>query len=159
MRAYNYKPSFFYNYIYIMFSKAESKEIRQQFWIFFGKRYPRKWILYNTKIKDFSLKFSFDTKKAMVSIDSESPDEIIRTYYYEKLISLRKILKEKVSSELIFDDQYLLPNGKQLSRCYIQLDDVTIHNKNTWPEVFDFFNEYMDKFESFFIDYKEYIIS
>ena len=140
-----------------MFSKEQSKEIRQQFWIFFGKRYPRKWILYNTGIKDFSLKFDFDTKKAIVAIESATSDEIDRAYYFDKLISLKNLLLQDISSELIFDEHYLLPSGKIVSRCYLILENVSIHNKNTWPEVFDFFNTYMSKTEAFFIEYKDYI--
>jgi len=142
-----------------MFSKEQSKEIRQQFWIFFDKRYPRKWLLYNTGIKDVSLKFDFDTKKAIVGIDSTANDEIYQTYYFDKLLSLKNILKEEVSSELIFDKNYMLSSGKFIARCYLQLDGVSIHNKNTWPEVFDFFNTYMDKLERFYIDYKDHIVS
>lgn len=142
-----------------MFSKEQSKEIRQQFWIFFDKRYPRKWLLYNTGIKDVSLKFDFDTKKAIIAIESTSNDEIYRTYYFDKLLSLKNILKEEVSSNLIFDEGYMLSSGKFISRCYLQLDGVSIHNKNTWPEVFDFFNTYMDKLERFYIEYKDFIAS
>ena len=52
-----------------MFSKETSRQLRQEFWIAFGKSFPRKWILYNTKIKELSFKFHFDTKKALVSLD------------------------------------------------------------------------------------------
>jgi hypothetical protein len=142
-----------------MFSKEQSKEIRQQFWIFFGKRYPRKWLLYNTGIKDLSLKFDFDTKKAIVAIESAATDEIDRGYYFDKLISLKKILLEDVSSELIFKESYPLPSGKVVSRCYLSIDNVSIHNKNTWPDVFEFFNTYMDKIENFYVEYKDYIAS
>jgi len=101
-----------------MFSKEQSKEIRQQFWIFFDKRYPRKWLLYNTGIKDVSLKFDFDTKKAIVGIDSTANDEIYQTYYFDKLLSLKNILKEEVSSELIFDKNYMLSSGKFIARLH-----------------------------------------
>jgi len=140
-----------------MFSKEESKKIRQDFWIFFGKRHPRKWLLYNTKIKDFSLKFDFDTKKAIVAFDSESSDEIDRGYYFEKLISLRQLMETDISKDLIFDEHYVLDNRKLISRCYLQLDNVSIHNKNTWPEVFDFFHVYMSKMELFFLEYEDFI--
>lgn len=140
-----------------MFSKEESKEIRQQFWIFFGKRYPRKWLLYNTGIKDFSLKFDFDTKKAIVALESATNDEIDRAYYFDKLMNLRNLLLEEVSPELIFEEAYLHPSGKMVSRCYLSLQNVNIHNKNTWPDVFEFFNIYMNKMEKFFLEYKEYI--
>ncbi|MFT4612543.1 MAG: hypothetical protein ACI9OT_001931, partial [Gammaproteobacteria bacterium] len=43
-----------------MFSKEESRQLREEFWTSFGKSFPRKWILYDTKIKGFSFKFDFD---------------------------------------------------------------------------------------------------
>ncbi len=140
-----------------MFSKEESKRIRQEFWIFFGKRYPRKWLLYNTKIKDVVLKFSFDTKKALVSIDSCSTDPLLRKYYYEKFESLKSLLLYEVSQDFIFDKNYTLESGKTISRVYLQKDNVSIHNKESWPEVFDFFNSNMDKLEEFFQEYQHII--
>ena len=54
-----------------MFSREESARMRQEFWTSFGKSFPRKWILYQTKIKGLSFKFNFDTKKAMVLMEIE----------------------------------------------------------------------------------------
>ena len=142
-----------------MFSKEESKKIRQDFWIFFGKRHPRKWLLYNTGIKDFVLKFSFDTKKAIVSIDVTSNDAVLQGYYYEKLESLKKLMLEEVSPELIFDSHYPLDSGKLIGRVYLIKEGVSIHNKQTWPEVFEFFHTNMDTIEQFFKDYKDFITS
>ena len=39
-----------------MFSKQEAQQLKKDFWIAFGKSFPRKWLLYDTKIKDFSFK-------------------------------------------------------------------------------------------------------
>ncbi|TVZ51837.1 DUF4268 domain-containing protein [Dokdonia sp. Hel_I_53] len=142
-----------------MFTREQSKEVREQFWIFFGKRYPKKWLLYNTGIKDLNLKFDFDTEKAIIALDSESKDEIDRTYYFEKLISLKTLLKEEVSQHLIFDEQYQLESGKVISRIYLLLTDVNIHNKNHWPKVFDFFYDNMIKLENFYIEYQDFIKS
>ena len=142
-----------------MFSKEDSKKIRQDFWIFFGKRHPRKWLLYNTGIKDFVLKFSFDTKKAFVSIDVTSNDALLQGYYYEKLESLKKLMLEEISPELIFDSHYTLDSGKLIGRVYLIKEGVSIHNKQTWPEVFEFFYNNMDKMEQFFKEYKDFITS
>jgi hypothetical protein len=43
-----------------MFSKEEAAQLRREFWTSFGKSFPRKWMLYNTQIKDFSFKFVAD---------------------------------------------------------------------------------------------------
>lgn len=140
-----------------MFSREESKKVREQFWIFFGKRYQRKWILYNTGVKDLTLKFDFDTEKAIVAIDSESRYELDRTYYFDKIISLKNLILEEVSSDLIFDKSYTLKSGKVISRAYIQLDNVNIHNKKHWPQVFDFLHEHMSRLELFYLEYQDFI--
>ncbi|RYH74100.1 DUF4268 domain-containing protein [Flavobacteriaceae bacterium 144Ye] len=140
-----------------MFSKEESRRLRQDFWISFGKSFPRKWTLYDTKIKGFSFKFYFDTKKALIALDIEDDLEN-RITYWEKLISLKSILTQDYLPDVIFEEEYFLENGKEISRIYLPLKQkVSIHNKNTWQDVMVFFNENMSKFEDFFEDYKEVI--
>lgn len=141
-----------------MFSKDESKKLRQDFWIAFGKSYPRKWILYNTKTKGLALKFHFDVKKAIVSLDIETDDLEKRISLWEKLKALKSILKsEAVLPEAIFEDCFVLQNGKEISRIYVEKTGISIHNKNTWREAMLFFNKNMGKLEDFFEDYKEII--
>jgi hypothetical protein len=140
-----------------MFSKEESKKLIQEFWTSFGKEYPHKWILYNTKIKDLQLKFTFTTKFAQVSLDIVSKDEIIRSYYFEKLIALKTILKTDYFPEVEFNENYELPEGKTISRIYLQLDKVSIHNKKDWSRVFKFLHAKMLLLEDFFIKYNSYI--
>lgn len=138
-----------------MFSREESRQLRQEFWTSFGKSFPRKWILYDTKIKGFYFKFHFDTKLAVVALDLEGDLEH-RINSWEKLISLKTILKTDYLPEAIFEDTYILDNGKEISRIYVELErKVSIHNKNTWQEVMLFFNTVMDKFENFFRDFED----
>ncbi len=138
-----------------MFSKEESRILRHEFWISFGKSFPRKWILYDTKIKGFSFKFHFDTKQALVALDLEDDLEN-RIKYWEKLQSLRSILNDEYLPDIVFEEMYLLDNEKEISRIYVSLNKkVSIHNKNTWRDVMEFFNEKMSLFESFFNDYRD----
>ncbi|MFI2743953.1 DUF4268 domain-containing protein [Zhouia sp. PK063] len=140
-----------------MFSKEESRKLRQEFWISFGKSFPRKWILYHTKIKDFSFKFYFDRKKAMVSLDIEDQNLENRIKYYEKITALKNILQDDFLPEAIFEDYYILENGKEISRIYVEKDGVSIHNKNTWQETMKFLYEKMSLFEAFFLEYEDFI--
>jgi hypothetical protein len=140
-----------------MYSKEEAKNVRQQFWTMFGKRYDRKWLLYDTKLKDINLKFSFEDRRALVSIDINHDDAIFRAYYYEKLISLKNIMKEEVSEELIFEENYILESGKTISRVFVMYEGVKIQKQTDWPEVYEFFYTYMDRLESFFREYKDFI--
>ncbi|WP_026752870.1 DUF4268 domain-containing protein [Sediminibacter sp. Hel_I_10] len=142
-----------------MFTKEESRQLRQDFWTSFGKSFPRKWILYDTKIKGLSFKFHFDTKTALVALDLEDDLEN-RINYWEKLSALKSILISEYLPEAIFDESYILENGKEISRIYILLDKkVSIHNKNSWQEVMTFFNETMNQFELFFSEYKDILES
>ena len=140
-----------------MFSKEESRIIRQTFWTSFGKSFPRKWILYNTTIKSLSFKFHFDTKSALIALDLEGDVEN-RIMHWEKLLALQSILKNEYLPDAIFEDTYFLENGKEISRISITLNQkVSIHNKNTWRDVMVFFNEKMSAFEAFFYEYEDFI--
>ncbi|ARV08430.1 hypothetical protein BTO05_01755 [Winogradskyella sp. PC-19] len=142
-----------------MFSKEESRKLREDFWISFGKSFPRKWLLYNTKIKGLSFKFYFDTKKAFVSLDLEDDLEN-RINCWEKLEALKNILQSEFLPDSIYEEEYYLENGKEISRIYVPLEEkVSIHNKNSWQVVMAFFAKTMPKFEDFFEEYKDIIKS
>lgn len=140
-----------------MFSKEESRKLRQEFWTSFGKSFPRKWILYNTKIKDFSFKFHFERKQALVSLDIEDENLENRIKYWEKMLSLKALLLEALP-DAVFDETHYLENGKEISRIYVRYDKkVSVYNKGTWREVMEFFNETMEQFELFFWEYEDFI--
>lgn len=139
-----------------MFSKQEAQQLKKEFWIAFGKSFPRKWILYNTKIKDFSFKFYVDNRKAEVSIDIEMKDEIFRNAYFEKIWSLEELLREEIG-DFQKDEFYVLENQKIISRIWVEKNQVSIYNKNTWQDIFEFFVEKMDAFERFYYEYEDFI--
>ena len=141
-----------------MFSKEESRILREEFWIAFGKSFPRKWLLYKTGIKEISLKFHFDLKQAIVSLDVDGDLEQ-RIRIWEKLVSLKWILLDEYLPDANFEDGYFLKNGKEISRIYIEKEGVSIHNKNTWQETMVFFYEKMSRFEDFFKAYEDILES
>lgn len=141
-----------------MFSKEDSRKLREEFWISFGKSFPNKWTLYKTKIKGLSFKFHFDLKVAIVSIDVDGEFEQ-RIKVWDQLVALKSIFKNEYLSEAIFEDFYLLENQKEISRIYVQLDNVSIHNKNSWRETMEFLNTSMLQIETFFEEYKDVIDS
>ena len=140
-----------------MFSKEGSRRIRQEFWTSFGKSFPRQWVLYDTQIKGLSLKFHFDNKQASVALDLEDDLEN-RIKYWEKLQALKSILLDNYLPEAIFKEDCILENGKEISRIYVPLEQkVSIHNKNTWRDVMEFFNTNMGCREACFEKYKDVI--
>lgn len=142
----------------IMFSKEEAARLRKEFWTSYGKSFPRKWLLYNTKIKGFSFKFYADNKTAMVMLDIEPLSETKRELLYEQVAALKKVFLESYISEAIFDQHHYLDSGKLISRIYVRLEEkFSIYNKNTWGVAFDFFNKNMQQFELWFYEFEDFI--
>jgi hypothetical protein len=140
-----------------MYSKQENQRLKQEFWVTFAERYPRKWVLYDTKIKDFSFKFFVDNTKAQVSIDIEPRNDEKRMAYFEKIEALKNILEEEFIKDLVFQKSYTLENGKTISRIWVEKLGISVSSRNYWEEIFDFFNDNMHAFEMFYLEYDEFI--
>ena len=140
-----------------MFSKAEAQAMKKEFWTKFAEEYPRKWLLYNTKIKDVSFKFYADNKKAQVLLDIEPKDDDKRITYYQKIASLKNILLDDFLPDALFEEAFYLEGGKEISRVWVEKTSVSLNNRATWQDIYDFFYEKMDAFERFFYEYEDYI--
>lgn len=140
-----------------MYSKEETLFIKKDFWTQFAASNPRKWILYDTKIKDFTFKFYIDNKKAQVLLDIECNSDELRKIYYEKIESLQTILREEYLPEAVLERTFYLQNGKIISRIWVEMLGVSLNNKNTWATIFEFFSTQMALFEDFFTEYEDYI--
>lgn len=140
-----------------MYSKEEVRALKKEFWIDFSEKYPRKWLLYDTKIKDFSFKFYVDNKRIEVLLAIENNDLELRKIYFQKIESLKTILEEEFLSDIFFDEHFVLSNGKEISKIWVEKDRIGFHNKANWEEIFGFFYEKMDAFERFFYEYEDYI--
>ncbi|MDI5887999.1 DUF4268 domain-containing protein [Flavobacterium yafengii] len=140
-----------------MYSKEETQRLKREFWVAFAEKYPRKWVLYDTKIKDFSFKFYVDNKKAQVLIDIEHRSDEKRIAYFEKLEALRTILDEDFIKGLVFEKEYTLESGKTISRIWVEKLGVGVSNRNYWDEIFDFYNEKMNALELFYSEYDDFI--
>jgi len=140
-----------------MYSREETQRLKREFWVAFAEKYPRKWLLYDTKIKDFSFKFYIDNKKAQVLIDIEHRDDVKRNQYFEKIESLKNILDEEYVKDMVFEKNFTLESGKSISRIWVEKLGVSSSNRNDWDEIFDFFNEKMTALEYFYYEYGDYI--
>jgi hypothetical protein len=140
-----------------MYSKEETQKLKREFWVTFADKYPRKWVLYDTKIKDFSFKFYVDNKKALVLIDIEHRSDEKRIAYFEKLEALKSILEEEFIKDLVFEKEFVLENGKTISRIWVEKLEVSVSNRKYWDEIFDFYNEKMNSLELFYKEYDDFI--
>ena len=140
-----------------MYSREETQRLKREFWVSFAEKFPRKWVLYDTKIKDFSFKFYVDNRKAQVLIDIEHRNDEKRLQYFEKIEALKNILEDEFVKDLVFEKEFYLENGKTISRIWVEKLDVSVSNRKYWDEIFDFFNEKMHALEMFYLEYDEFI--
>ncbi len=140
-----------------MYSKEENQRLKREFWIAFAEKYPRKWVLYDTKIKDFSFKFYVENTKAQVLIDIEHRNEDKRLQYFEKMEALRTILETEYLTGLVFEKNFTLDSGKTISRIWVEQSLVSVSNRKYWDEIFYFFFEKMNALEMFYLEYEAII--
>lgn len=140
-----------------MYSKEQTRELKNIFWTSFSKAYPKKWLLHKTKIKDFAFKFYVDNKKIEVMLAIENKDESLRKIYFQKIESLQTLLREDYLPEVLFDEFYQQENGKTISKVWVEKTGLSFHDKRNWNEIFDYFNQKMELFEAFYYEYEDYI--
>lgn len=140
-----------------MYSKEENQRLKREFWIGFAEKYPRKWMLYDTKIKDFSFKFYVENTKAQVQIDIEHRNEEKRLEYFEKIEAFKGILEDEFIADLVFENNFNLENGKTISRIWVEKTPISVSNRNHWDTIFDFFFEKMNALELFYSEYGDFI--
>ncbi len=139
-----------------MYSKAEMQQLKREFWTAFADAYPQKWLLYDTKIKDVSLKFHAQGKQAQVMLAIESRDDDRRYAYFDKLLSLETLLKQDYLPDALLEKDVYLEN-KVISKVWVELNGFSMNNRAHWPEIFDFFAQNMTQFELFFYEFEDYI--
>lgn len=152
-------------YIWDMFSKEEAKQLREEFWVQFltlsrqrrlRLKLPGDWILTQTGVKALNLKFHVDRKVAQVGIDLETRNMDKRIELYEKLESVKKILKECMGEDMTWELDYLRENGKSVSRIYLELEGVDIYESGTWSTAHEFMYQKMMKLEEFYSEYRDF---
>ena len=148
-----------------MYTKEESKALREEFWDAFKtlsrrkrlrKKLPGEWILTQTGVKALNLRFHVDREVAQVGIDLETRNMDKRIELFEKLESVKKVLEEAMNEPMIWELEYIRENGKSVSRIYIQMDGFDIYNKDTWQAAHQFMFERMSKLEAFYLEYKDF---
>ena len=150
-----------------MYSKEESQQLRKEFWasfsnytIYYSKKIgqPIEWILYKTGIKGLELKFDIEKKVVRVAIEVNCKNEEKRFDIFVELDKYKSIIENDFIDKLTWTDEFILPEGKTVSRIYTELVGVKYHNRDNWPVIFKFLAENMFKFQSNFIDIQPILI-
>ena len=146
-----------------MFSKAEARAWNEQFYTAFGvymrkhqpvADYGLKWLNYQTGVKDVYFRVEAAKKAGRVSIDLQHSDEGIRELFFEQFLEFRRLLEDYLEAALIWDQNYELPNGRIISRIYVEKKGLNIYKQDDWRDFFEFFEVYLVRLDAFWADFK-----
>lgn len=149
-----------------MYNREEAKQLRKDFWNGFGyfsrrlsylRRQNKKWILYNTKIKNLELKFELERNTARVILEINHRNENHRLAVFEQLQSYKSIMEEAFGETLIWEYLYTMPTGKEVCRIFYEKGGFDFHVRQQWPDIYRFFTAYMIKMETAFKEVNEFI--
>ena len=147
-----------------MYSKDETKLLSKEFWIVFARRCElvpelkhkkKKWVLYDTGLRDIDLKFEITRREAMVMIEVNSREETRRLEIFETLQKYRMLIEYGFSQPLTWDFCFVRESGQQVCRIYTSLSNVDFHQQMQWPMIFNFFIDNMLILEKNFMEIKD----
>ena len=131
-----------------MYSKDEASQIRQAFWTTFGQYISPQlsadglkinWVNYKTGIKHLYFKMEADKRFATIGIIMTQPDAGIQELFFEQFKELKTMFDSYLDEEWKWALHDKDEHGKTISRIYLQLDNVSIYNRNDWPQLISFF--------------------
>ena len=146
-----------------MFTKEESRRLKQEFWTAFGViMKPHfsasgnrvNWINYKTEVKDVLFKLVAENKQLSISIQLRHKDEGIRKLYMEQFEEFKTLFHSTMDEEWVWDDTMFDEFGKEYSSISISKKG-NIFDQNQWQDMFAFLKTRLIKLDVFWDDAKE----
>jgi hypothetical protein len=140
-----------------MFSREEASRIRHEFWTTFGRYMSPipsseglkiNWVNYHTGLKDVFFRMDAGKKSAVISISLEHADAELQQLYFEQFLEMKDILHAMLGEEWQWQ-LHAQVDGKVISRIYEELPNVSVFNRDYWPELISFFKPRIIALDSF----------
>ncbi|HYG04261.1 MAG TPA: DUF4268 domain-containing protein [Chryseosolibacter sp.] len=130
-----------------MYNREDASRIKHEFWTTFG-RYMKpvpssdgskiNWINYHTGIKQLYFRMDAGNNSATISISIEHHDLQIQTLHFKQLLEYKTFLHEILDEEWYWQ-LHDRTGEKTTSRIYRGISDVSVFNKEHWPDLISFF--------------------
>jgi hypothetical protein len=101
------------------------------------------------------LRLNVNNKIAAVYIDIQHKDEDIRSLFYDQFKELQPVFKAILGEEWNWERKSKNENGIHCSRISTVIENVNIFEKNTWHEIFEFFEKNLVNFDQFWNEFNE----
>jgi hypothetical protein len=131
-----------------MYTREEASRIKEEFWTAFGKYLSPvlsaegmkiNWINYHTNLKDVYFRMDASKNSASISISIEHHDPEIQQLFFEQFEELKIVMHEILGEEWTWQLHQPVAAGKVISRIYKDVSNVSVFNKDHWPELISFF--------------------
>ena len=149
-----------------MYSKAELKNLKVEFWESFAafcevqpylRRRRKIWTLYNTKVRGVELKFDATREGAYVILEVNHRNEGERLEMFERLTWYKETIEKDFPEGLIWDICYVRETGKEVAWIYTSKLGIDFHRRSDWGEFFQFMARQMYLLERNFMSIAEYL--
>ena len=140
-----------------MFSREEASRIRHEFWTTFGRymspilsaeALKTNWVNYHTRLKDVYFRMDAGKKAAMISISLEHNDPELQQLYFEQFLEMKEMLHAALGEEWEWQ-LHAQVDGKIITRIFKILPEVSVFNKEDWPDLISFFKPRIIALDSF----------
>jgi hypothetical protein len=141
-----------------MFTREQASLIKQEFWTTFGKYMSPipsaegnriNWVNYHTRVKNVYFRMDAGTKSAVIYIAIQHADPGIQELYFEQFLELKELLHATLQEEWEWQLHALTADGNVTTRIYKEISDVSVFNKDQWPELISFFKQRIIALDSF----------
>jgi len=145
-----------------MYGKEEALELRKLFWTSFGKYMGKhrsvhgnkvQWVNYKTRVKDIYFRLEADKRTARVFIDLQHRDPEIRDLIFEQFTQLKTVFHDQTETEWEWYPSYTNEYKTNVARIMIEIEGVNLYNKDTWNDIFPFFEKHMVGLDAFWVEF------
>jgi len=131
-----------------MFKREEASRIRQEFWTVFGRYMSPvpsaegikvNWINYRTSVKDVFFRMDVYQNSARISISMEHRNAELRDLYFQQFRQFKTLLQEQLDEDWEWETNIHLGADKRINRISKEISNVSVFNRDQWPELISFF--------------------
>lgn len=150
-----------------MLSKEAKKELNTNFWNGFRKEMRNKnssggkginWINYPSGVKDVYIRLEVEPKITRVCFDIQPKDDDIRSILWEQMTELKVVMESNVG-EATWNEEDRYLDDRTVSRISWEKTGSNFYNINDHPEIKEFLKTTLIKFDAFYQEFKEILIS
>lgn len=96
-----------------------------------------------------------DKRHAAIGIELSHPDDGIRELFFEQFKEYKNILEQALDEKWTWELSVQNESGKIVSRIYTEKHELSIFNRQDWPELISFFKPRIIALDAFWTDVKD----